>query len=52
MGSNFSGTGIKLAANIGTQLIEIGVKAVIAAGWAVDDSAASDFCKYILYKDV
>lgn len=33
----------KLAANIGTQLIEIGVKAVIAAGWAVDDRAASDF---------
>jgi len=35
----------KLAANIGTQLIEIGVKAVIVAGWAVDDSAALDFCK-------
>ena len=34
----------KLAANIGTQLIEIGVKAVIVAGWAVDDSAAYDFC--------
>ncbi|WP_460553290.1 DUF7379 domain-containing protein [Ferruginibacter profundus] len=33
----------KLAANIGTQLIEIGVKVVIAAGWAVDDAAASDF---------
>ncbi len=33
----------KLAANIGTQLIEIGVKAVIAAGWAVNDDAASDF---------
>ncbi|MBN7810468.1 CHAT domain-containing protein [Algoriphagus sp. H41] len=35
----------KLAANIGTQLIEIGVKAVIVAGWAVDDSAAFDFCR-------
>jgi hypothetical protein len=33
----------KLAANIGTQLIEIGVKAVIVAGWAVDDDAALDF---------
>jgi len=33
----------KLAANIGTQLIEIGVKAVIVAGWAVDDQAALDF---------
>ncbi|OOG77085.1 CHAT domain-containing protein [Algoriphagus sp. A40] len=35
----------KLAANIGTQLIEIGVKAVIVAGWAVDDAAALDFCE-------
>jgi len=33
----------KLAANIGTQLIENGVKAVIAAGWAVDDAAALEF---------
>jgi CHAT domain-containing protein len=32
-----------LAANIGTQLIENGVKAVIAAGWAVDDMAALTF---------
>ncbi|HVG40756.1 MAG TPA: CHAT domain-containing protein, partial [Chitinophagaceae bacterium] len=30
----------KLAANIGVQLIEMGVKAVIAAGWAVDDASA------------
>lgn len=30
----------KLAANIGVQLIQMGVKAVIAAGWAVDDAAA------------
>jgi CHAT domain-containing protein len=33
----------KLAANIGTQLIENGVKVVIAAGWAVDDAAAMEF---------
>lgn len=35
----------KLAANIGTQLISIGVKAVIAAGWAVNDEAALDFAQ-------
>ncbi len=35
----------KLAANIGTQLISIGVKAVIAAGWVVNDEAALDFAK-------
>lgn len=33
----------KLAANLGTQLIQMGVKAVIAAGWAVNDAAALDF---------
>ncbi|WP_295119501.1 CHAT domain-containing protein [uncultured Chitinophaga sp.] len=33
----------KLAANIGTQLIDGGVKAVIVAGWAVDDAAALEF---------
>ncbi|HTI93016.1 MAG TPA: CHAT domain-containing protein [Puia sp.] len=33
----------KLAASIGTQLIENGVKAVVVAGWAVDDTAASRF---------
>lgn len=33
----------KLAANIGLLLIEIGVKAVVAAGWAVDDQAALEF---------
>lgn len=33
----------RLAANIGTQLIRNGVKAVIAAGWAVNDDAALDF---------
>lgn len=35
----------KLAANIGTQLIDMGVKAVVAAGWAVDDAAAACFSK-------
>ena len=35
----------KLAANIGTQLIRIGVKAVIAAGWAVNDDAALLFAE-------
>ncbi len=33
----------RLAANIGTQLIQNGVKAVIAAGWAVNDDAALAF---------
>ncbi|HNM30151.1 MAG TPA: CHAT domain-containing protein [Chitinophagales bacterium] len=33
----------KLAANLGTQLINMGVKAVIAAGWAINDNAAKDF---------
>lgn len=33
----------KLAANIGTQLIEIGVKAVVVAGWQVEDVAAEKF---------
>ena len=35
----------KLAANIGTQLIENGVKVVVAAGWAVDDAAALEFTR-------
>ncbi len=33
----------RLAASIATQLIEIGVRAVVAAGWAVDDAAAAQF---------
>lgn len=33
----------KLAANIGTQLIKNGVKAVIVAGWEVHDSASLEF---------
>ncbi len=35
----------KLAANIGTQLIENGVRCVIAAGWAVNDDAALEFAR-------
>ncbi|MFT3947384.1 MAG: CHAT domain-containing protein [Agriterribacter sp.] len=35
----------QLAANIGTALIESGVKAVIVAGWEVDDGAAVAFSK-------
>lgn len=33
----------KFAANIGTQLINNGARAVIVAGWAVDDAAALEF---------
>ena len=33
----------RLAANIGAQFIRMGVKAVVAAGWAVDDDAAKTF---------
>ena len=33
----------ELAANLATQFIEMGCRAVIAAGWAVDDSAAETF---------
>lgn len=35
----------KLAANIGVQLIKNGVRAVVVAGWAVDDTAALEFAK-------
>ena len=35
----------RLAANLGTQLIQIGVKAVVVAGWAVNDTAALDFAE-------
>ena len=41
----FNQNRLGLAANIGTQLIEIGVKAVVVAGWAVNDSAALDFAE-------
>lgn len=33
----------ELAANLATQFIEMGSKAVVAAGWAVDDAAADAF---------
>jgi CHAT domain-containing protein len=33
----------QLAANLGVQFINMGVKAVVAAGWAVDDGAATVF---------
>ena len=33
----------KLAANVATQFIKLGSRAVIAAGWAVDDDAAKTF---------
>ncbi len=38
-------TGIyhRLAASFATELIDIGVRAVVACGWAVDDAAASTF---------
>lgn len=35
----------KLAANLATQLIRMGVRAVVAAGWAVDDAAAALFAR-------
>ena len=35
----------RLAANVATQLIRMGVRAVIAAGWAVDDDAAKLFAR-------
>ncbi len=35
----------QLAANLGTQLIEMGAKAVVAAGWAVEDDAAQLFAE-------
>ncbi len=33
----------EFAANVGISLIEMGVKAVVVAGWAVEDAAASEF---------
>ena len=35
----------ELAANLGTHFIRMGVKAVVAAGWAVDDGAAKAFAE-------
>ena len=45
----------RLAANLAAEFIQMGVKAVIAAGWAVDDIAASTFAtrfyEYFLAND-
>ena len=35
----------RLAANLGQQFIEMGVRAVVCAGWAVDDAAALTFAR-------
>jgi tetratricopeptide (TPR) repeat protein len=35
----------KIAANVSTEFIRMGVRAVVAAGWAVDDTAATVFAK-------
>lgn len=35
----------RLAANVATQFIRMGVRAVVAAGWAVDDAAAQLFAE-------
>jgi hypothetical protein len=44
-GGNEGGGYNRLAANLGVQFIRMGVKAVIAAGWAVDDGAALTFAE-------
>ena len=41
----------ELASNIGVAFIEKGVKAVVVAGWAVDDRAAENFAK-VLYSEM
>lgn len=41
----------KLAANIGTQLIEMGVKAIVVTGWAVNDAAAKLFAE-VFYENM
>ncbi|MBK9256730.1 MAG: CHAT domain-containing protein [Saprospiraceae bacterium] len=43
LNENFYKERSKLASNIGTQLIRMGVKAVVVTGWAVNDSAAKVF---------
>lgn len=35
----------RLAASVAEELIKMGVKAVVAAGWAVDDAAAKEFAQ-------
>ncbi|AWA29889.1 hypothetical protein HYN48_07250 [Flavobacterium magnum] len=41
----------RLAANIGTELIEMGVRAVVVAGWQVADDAAREFAE-IFYENL
>jgi len=41
----------RLAANVAYQLIRMGVRAVVAAGWAVDDQAAKEFAR-IFYTEM
>jgi pimeloyl-ACP methyl ester carboxylesterase len=41
----------RFAANVATQFIRMGVRAVIAAGWAVDDAAAKTFAE-TFYKEL
>jgi pimeloyl-ACP methyl ester carboxylesterase len=41
----------RLAANLAAQFIEDGVKAVIAAGWPVNDTAAITFCD-VFYREM
>lgn len=43
--SSGPGNRSELAANLGVQFIRMGVRAVIAAGWAVDDGAACAFAE-------
>ena len=50
MSEEYSANRYKLAANIGTQLIELGVKAVVVAGWEVDDNAGAGFAKIFYEK--
>ncbi|MGB5943461.1 MAG: CHAT domain-containing protein [Leeuwenhoekiella sp.] len=46
----FSQYRYKLAANIGTQLINMGVRAIIITGWAVNDAAAKVFSEVFYSK--
>ncbi|MCU0754095.1 MAG: CHAT domain-containing protein [Xanthomonadales bacterium] len=46
-GSNYS----KLAANLAEAFIEVGARAVVAAGWAVDDQAALRFAE-VFYRNM
>ena len=47
---NYYNSRHKLAANIGSQLIKMGVPAVIAAGWAVEDGAAKIFARTVYHR--